>query len=308
MGPFSLSYPFADYSDIVSPGGSAVLAFDGNNGNDAAINKDNGVYRSVFLGFPFEAISGAANRQSVMERVLNWCGETTANGLLVGQVTDGGTGDPLPNAYVQAIGPVITGTVITFTDNNGDYVFYLSTGIYDVTVIAGGYFSETAAVLVTGGLTTTLDFDLVAMVGTLERDRDDIEATLMAGEMVTNSLVVSNSGTIPFDFTASEGAGWADVLPGGGTLDPGQAMTLEVVFDSSAVGGAGTYMDTLSFSGTYDNAPGDVGLVLHVVEADHSIYLPVVLGESGANLSVLPWLLPLVGIVVLGFGRLKQGR
>jgi hypothetical protein len=67
-------------------------------------------------------------------------------------------------------------------------------------------------------------------------------------------------------------------------------------------------MDTLSFSGTYDNAPGDVGLVLHVVEADHSIYLPVVLGESGANLSVLPWLLPLVGIVVLGFGRLKQGR
>jgi hypothetical protein len=61
MGPFSLSYPFADYSDIVSPGGSAVLAFDGNNGNDAAINKDNGVYRSVFLGFPFVAFSGAAN-------------------------------------------------------------------------------------------------------------------------------------------------------------------------------------------------------------------------------------------------------
>ena len=75
MGPYTLSYPFTDYADIISPGASAELAFDGNNGNDAAVNKDNGTYRTVFFGFPLEAISGAANRQAVLEAILIWCGQ-----------------------------------------------------------------------------------------------------------------------------------------------------------------------------------------------------------------------------------------
>jgi hypothetical protein len=53
LGPYSLTYPFSNFADTLSPGGSAELAFDGNNGIDAAINKDNGTYKTTFFAYPF---------------------------------------------------------------------------------------------------------------------------------------------------------------------------------------------------------------------------------------------------------------
>jgi hypothetical protein len=77
LGSYALSYPFTNYSDRVSPDGTAELAFSGDQGK-AAVNKDSGVYRTTFWGFPFEALPGAANRLDTMNTVLNWCGlETT---------------------------------------------------------------------------------------------------------------------------------------------------------------------------------------------------------------------------------------
>lgn len=73
MGPYSLSYPFSNFSDIVNPDGTAELAFLGDQG-DAAINKDPGAYRSTFWAFPLEAIPAAADRQEVMEKIGVWCG------------------------------------------------------------------------------------------------------------------------------------------------------------------------------------------------------------------------------------------
>jgi hypothetical protein len=67
-----LSYPFTNFSDIISPSASGELAFSGSVG-DAAVSKDGGVYRTAFLGFPIEAISGAANRAVVIQRFLDWC-------------------------------------------------------------------------------------------------------------------------------------------------------------------------------------------------------------------------------------------
>lgn len=201
LGPYTFSYPFFDFADIISPGASAELAFDGNNGNDAAVNKDNGTYRTVFFGFPLEAISGAANRQAVLETILNWCG--------------------------QGVEPVAT----------------------------------------------------------LERDLDEIEETVTMGETVTRTLTVSNTGNISLTFTTSESADWVELSPAGGTLDPGEAMVLSVIFDSSMTAGAGTYSTALSFSGTYDNSPEDVDLILHVEEPPPVIYysyVPLMVGD-GAN-------------------------
>jgi hypothetical protein len=78
MGPYTLSYPFNDYSDIVSPAVTAELAFDGNNGNDAAVSKDSGVYRTTFWGYPFEAIADAADRIDLMDTFLTWCSPVSA--------------------------------------------------------------------------------------------------------------------------------------------------------------------------------------------------------------------------------------
>ena len=225
LGTLDLFYepPMSDFADIISPSGSAELAFDGNNGNDAAVNKDNGNYRTTYFGFPFEAISGAANRLVVLGAFAEWCG---------------------------------------------------------------------------------LEIEL----GILERDQDEIEETVTMGETVTRTLTVSNTGTVSLTFTTSEGAAWATVSPSGGTLDPGQAVALSVVFDSSMTAGAGTYTDTLSFSGTFDNAPADVDLILHVEEGTYNSFIPVLVGSGGANAGAsVPWLLPLVGMVVLaGFGRVRK--
>jgi len=73
-GPYTLSYPFTNFSDRISPNATALLAFSGNTGTppETAIYKETPVYKTVFFGFPWEAISTPANRQAVMQRVLDW--------------------------------------------------------------------------------------------------------------------------------------------------------------------------------------------------------------------------------------------
>ncbi len=75
MGPYPLSYPFSNYSDRISPNLSQAgveLAFSGNMG-DAALSKDNGVYRTTFWGFPWEAVSNPSDRIDLLATVVNWC-------------------------------------------------------------------------------------------------------------------------------------------------------------------------------------------------------------------------------------------
>jgi subtilisin family serine protease len=71
-GPFSLTYPFSDYSDIIEPNTSAEGAFIGNNGNRAAIDKFNGIFHTTFWAFPFEALSVEAREES-LEKAFAWC-------------------------------------------------------------------------------------------------------------------------------------------------------------------------------------------------------------------------------------------
>ena len=76
MGSVSLSYPFTNWSDVVSPTSLAGLAFNGNQG-------DAGVYLeglhgggSIFLGFPIEAMS-TSDQQVLMADVVAWMGGTS---------------------------------------------------------------------------------------------------------------------------------------------------------------------------------------------------------------------------------------
>jgi subtilisin family serine protease len=227
LGPFTLNYPYTDYSDELNPGGSAETAFIGTNAVEGAVNKDNGTYRTAFLSFPFDVIVGEANRVTVLQAFTDWC-------------------------------------------------------------------------------------SLEAQIGTLEISENTIEETVDMGSVVTRTLVVSNTGNAAFDFTVSEGAAWAEVSPTGGTLNPGQSTDLSVVFDSSQTAGAGTYSDTLTFDGNYDNDPADVSLILHVNEppdATHYIFLPAIVGDGGTGASqtnAAPALLPFLGLVALGTGWLTK--
>jgi len=73
LGPYTLSYPFNNYSDRVTPILAAEAAFAAGSG-DGAVNYDSGVFKTIFFGFPFEAIANSADRQDVMLAFLRWCG------------------------------------------------------------------------------------------------------------------------------------------------------------------------------------------------------------------------------------------
>ncbi len=73
LGPYALSYPFTNYSDVVNPDAQAQVAFVGNQG-DAGLSYDGGTFRTVFLGFPLEAIPNLADRGDVLSTVVDWFG------------------------------------------------------------------------------------------------------------------------------------------------------------------------------------------------------------------------------------------
>ncbi|MBI2569831.1 MAG: hypothetical protein HYV63_22740, partial [Candidatus Schekmanbacteria bacterium] len=73
LGTVALSYPFEDYSDVVSPGSSGSLAFSGSNGKDAAVFVENDTFKTTYWGFPFEALSTANDRQKAIDAAWTWC-------------------------------------------------------------------------------------------------------------------------------------------------------------------------------------------------------------------------------------------
>jgi hypothetical protein len=310
LGPYNLTYPFTDFADIVPPGGTAELAFDGNNGNDAAINKDSGVYKTAFFGYPWEAINTASGREEVMETALNWCGVLGPIGTLDGTVIDDSDSQPINGALITADDGNEAHS--TTTNSSGNYEMSLPPGTYDILVTASGYFSATATgVTIITDTVTTEDFALTPAVGTLERDHDLIEDTVTMGESVTHTLTVSNTGTVAFDFTAAAGEAWADVSPTGGTLNPGESIVLSVIFDSNATAGAGTYSTTLTFSGDFDNSPDPVDLVLHVLQGQFDLYMPAIRCDdctaAATPTASLPWFVPLMGLTaVAGLGIKKR--
>jgi hypothetical protein len=72
LGPYTLDYPFANYSDIINPDGSAELAFAGDVG-DLAVNKETDDFNSTYWGFPWEAVPSAGERQEALDTFLDWC-------------------------------------------------------------------------------------------------------------------------------------------------------------------------------------------------------------------------------------------
>ncbi|HEY2293477.1 MAG TPA: S-layer homology domain-containing protein, partial [Thermoanaerobaculia bacterium] len=72
LGPYTLAYPFTNFSDVISPGTGAESAFAGDQGN-AGISRIGPSHRTIFLGFPFEALPTAQARQEVMAAALDYC-------------------------------------------------------------------------------------------------------------------------------------------------------------------------------------------------------------------------------------------
>lgn len=108
LGPYALSYPFSDFSDVLVPGGSNVeTAFQGNAGI-AAVNKTGTTYQTAFFAFPFAALPTATAREAVLQAFLDACapaGEPVAPVLSIaasnGDISLTWTDDPANESYVM---------------------------------------------------------------------------------------------------------------------------------------------------------------------------------------------------------------
>jgi len=74
LGAYTLSYPFRDYADTLTPAAGADAAWQGENGHIAGVSRASPLYRTTFWAYPFEAIAEAAGRQATLARFITWCG------------------------------------------------------------------------------------------------------------------------------------------------------------------------------------------------------------------------------------------
>ncbi|MCL4264016.1 MAG: hypothetical protein KJ069_12405 [Anaerolineae bacterium] len=179
LGPYALTYPFSDFSDIVNPDGTAVTAFRGNNLNSGAVNKDNGVYRTTFWGFPWEAISTAVNREQAMQTVLDWCAPPTGGTA----VWDGGG---ITNDWSEAINwvgdvvPQATDTVLFDTTSTKD-------ALLDVT-----FPGTVANIIINSGYTGTITMDRPF---TVTGDYTQVDGVFVVSDPATAVMTVGGNMT-----------------------------------------------------------------------------------------------------------------
>lgn len=193
LGPYSLSFPFVNWTDVVNPNATAEVAFVGNMGN-AALNKETAVYRTTFWGFPFEAIP-ASERTTLMQVVVDWCDAGGNAGTLSGVVTDLDSGEPLVGATIS------TGSRMAVTNSDGGYTLTLGVGSYDVTASASNYLSQTVtAVDILTDTVTNLNFVLEGSA--LSFSPAVLSETISLGDTISRTVTLTNSGPLPVDWQA----------------------------------------------------------------------------------------------------------
>ena len=80
LGPYTLDYPFINYSDTVTPADIAEAAFVGDQGVAAAAVQGEG-FRTAFLAFPLEAVPDVADRRALLATFLDACAVAFADGF-----------------------------------------------------------------------------------------------------------------------------------------------------------------------------------------------------------------------------------
>jgi PKD repeat protein len=229
LGPYSLSYPFTNYSDTVNPDVQAQVSFFGNHGN-AALSFDGENFNTVFFGYPYEAISQLTDREAVMGHLLDFFGACQPQeGWLDGHVTASTTGDPLEGVLVTASPGTPNAGVQAITDPSGYYTMTLSSGTYTVTASLEGYVTQSLSASVVATQVTTLDFALQTIcvpVSGLDFTWAPLEP--FNGNLTT--FTATASGSTPIDFR------W----------DFGDSITTTGDIVTHAYADAGTYPVTLS--------------------------------------------------------------
>lgn len=163
----------------------------------------------------------------------------------------------------------------------------------------------------------------------IEVSNNQLGGTINVGEMLTQTLTISNTGLSDLDWTITErGSGpfiegscspaqtldWVEATPDNGTTSSGGSDDVTVVFDGTAVG-AGVYSGELCVT---SNDPTNAQLVVEldltvVSQANNFNYMPAIYGEATTSANSAPGILPIGGLflvpaVVIVWRRRNQGK
>jgi len=226
LGPYTLRYPFADYSDEVTPDEVSSAIFTNDYGNPCALTAS-GSSKTVFFAFPFEALR-SADADVVMNRVMSWLyrgapalsiakadtpDPVQAGGLLTYTLVVHNTGsadatgvtitDTIPAstlfAWAESVGSLEddqvqwTGeTVNAGGDLAVTFVVTVNSALPDGTIITNDDYGVTCAegVSAAGSLVSTT----VQSAPVLSISKADTPDPVQAGGLLTYTSVVHNSG------------------------------------------------------------------------------------------------------------------
>jgi hypothetical protein len=301
LGPYSLSYPFTNYSDTVNPDAQGAVAFSGNQGN-AALSYAGSTFNTVFLGYPFEAISGLADRSAVMDRTVSFFGgcepPIDVSITPAEQIKSGSPGMQVSYVYTVTNEATIEQEVLLSVDGLWPTEAPSTAG-----VLASGA-STTIPVTVTIPLYPDViiaadTFTLLASgsVGGIDTATGTTNASVNPGgevfapdgksgnplEVVSYEFQVTNSGDYNDSFNLELSGLWTATLPGGdntGTVTPGEDITVTVLVTVPA-GAADGEMDvtTLTITSVLDpliTASAEVTTTATVPPPVYTTLIPII--------------------------------
>jgi hypothetical protein len=72
LGPYTLTFPYDDYTDDLTPGNGGLIAMLGNNTNPGGVSKQTGAYTTMFWAFGLETLP-TGGRTATLDTFLLWC-------------------------------------------------------------------------------------------------------------------------------------------------------------------------------------------------------------------------------------------
>jgi hypothetical protein len=251
LGPYALSYPFTNYSDIVNPNASGQVSFTGNVGN-AAVSYNGDDFKSVFLGYPFEALL-PAGRVAVMERTVEdmFGGCVPPAALSIDPLTDEQTGDPGTEVTyvfnVNNVGGLPQDVLVSVASGLGWLTTVEPTDLG--TIEPGASASATVTVAIPtelGAMSDTFILTATGSEGSVATGTGETTANVNPAvevvkptdkngwplKVVAYEFTVTNMGDYTDTFALDVSGIWSATLPGGDTTGPlaaGASATVVVV-------------------------------------------------------------------------------
>ncbi len=180
IGTLSLIFPsgLSNLTDRITPNTSlgAQVAFSGNQGNAGISWDTTGTSRTIFLGFPFEAISSQIKRREVMQTAIDFCLNVPCPTITLSSSTlPDGTQGTAYNQTITASGGAAPYSFALTVGTPPAGITLSSAGVLSGTPTANGTFNFTVTATDSDGCTGSLAYSLTiaATCGLLCDDFED---------------------------------------------------------------------------------------------------------------------------------------